>query len=431
VSKTNHENNNKTMKHKLAWASALTLAVTFTSQLETMAVTNGPIVITCRKGQDLTWSTGDAYGQQGPGQVSPGDVEMGVVLGDNGYATRYVIDAELNPVQTNPFLAVGGDPNLYLLPGDPNFEASLVINSGSSGSADIGAPNTAGIPIIMGEHSCISDDFRASQNSIFMYAGTGHDDVKNDEGSQGGTNQYMKVLLPNHPIMKGIPLLPDGTVKIFRDPYPDEGGVPGYLSPTLGTHTPAGGKRNYEFAWTVIDASQAAAGTQVIGVLPPPFDTRACFATADIGAQLASYTTSDPTHPWSVAFGDDKAHQRLVHFFINEQGSGGSRRCFNSLTDIGRVIFIRTVKWALGEPLAPYVPVSINVSQLSPTSLQLSWNASADKTYKILASANLTTPLFNWDTLKQDIPGVTGTIQKTLDISAGPPAAYLMVAAVP
>ena len=32
----------------------------------------------------------------------------------------------------------------------------------------------------------------------------------------------MKVLLPNHPIMQGIPLDAQNRVKIWRDPYPDE-----------------------------------------------------------------------------------------------------------------------------------------------------------------------------------------------------------------
>lgn len=417
------------MKHKFAWLSALTVAVTISSELATTAATTNVVVITTRKNQDLTWGTADSANQAGPGQASPGDVEMGAVLAHYGYASRLLLDAEFNPTQLNPYSGTAGDPNVYLFPANADFNATLVINSGSSGSGDIGAPNTNGIPIMMGEHSCISDVIRPSHNDIYLYSGTGSDDVKNDEASQGGTNQYMKVLLPNHPIMQGIPLDAQGMVKIFRDPYPGEGGVPGAAGP-VGDNTPPGGKRNYEYAWVTINASQAAPGTQVIGVLGG-YPERACFATADIGAQLADYTNTDVDHPWSIAFGDNKAHQRLVHWFINEQGSGGSRRCFNSLTDIGRVIFIRTVKWALGETLTPYVPVRINVSQLSPTSLQLSWNASADKNYKILASANLSTSLRDWDTLKQDIPGVNGTIQKTLDISAGPQVAFLRVASVP
>lgn len=405
------------MKYQLSWASALTLAMTLTSQVETIASTNGVIIITTRKEQDLTWGTADSGNIKGPGLTSPGDVAMSALLGDHGYSSRLLLDAELNPTQINPYSTLPGDQNFYLFPAaDPNFNAILVINSGTSGSANVGAPNTNGIPIMMGEHSCISDSIRASANSLYMYSGTGSDDVKDTEPAQGAS-QYMVVSAPNHPIMQGIPLDAEGRVKIFRDPYPGENIVP------------LTGKPNYEYAWTTINASQAASGTTVIGLLGGNTN-RACFAVADVGAQLADYS-NDPNHPWQIAFADNKAHQRLVHWIINDQGSGGARRCFNALTDIGRVIFIRTVKWAVGETLAPYQPLKINISALSGTSLQLSWSASAEKNYKILGSADISTPLFNWETLKQDIPGVNGTIQKTVDISAGPPAAYLLVASVP
>ena len=413
------------MKHKFVRISALTLAVTITSQLAITAATTNVILITTRKNQDLTWGIADSGNQAGPGQASPGDVEMGTLLGQHGYSTRLLLDAELNPGQVNPLTALAGDPNFYLFPANPDFNATLVINSGSSGSGDIGAPNTNGIPIMMGEHSCISDVIRASHNDIYLYSGTGSDDVKDSEPAQGAS-QYMVVIAPNHPIMQGIPLDAEGRVKIFRDPYPGEGAYPN----GPGENTPPGGKPNYEFAWVTIPASQKAAGTTVIGLLGGDTN-KAVFATADVGAQLADYTSTDAEHPWSIAFGDNKAHQRLVHWFINEQGSGGSRRCFNALTDIGRVIFVRTVKWALGEILTPYVPLKLNVSQLNPASLQLSWNASADKNYKILASTDLTASPLNWETLKQDIPGLNGTIQKTLDISAGPQVAFLRVASVP
>jgi len=422
------------MKHRLVWASALTLAVTITSQLETMAVTNGMILITTRKAQDLTWGTADSGNIMGPGQTSPGDVAMGALLGDYGYSSRFLLDAELNPTQVNPFTGSSGDQYSYCFPANPLFEASLVINSGTSGSADIGAPNTNGIPIIMGEHSCISDVIRASHNDIYLYSGTGSDDVKNDEPSQGGTNQYMKVLLPNHPIMQGIPLNAEGMVKIFRDPYPEEGGIPGGAGP-VGAHTPAGGKKNYEYAWTTINASQAAPGTQVIGVLGF-YPERACFATADIGAQLADYTTTDPEHPWSIVFGDNKAHQRLVHWFINDQGSGGSRRCFYALTDIGRVIFIRTVKWALGETLAPYEPLGpVQFSKLNATQIELAWTGTSTKNYKILGTRNLFGPpdFSNWQTVAQDIHGVDGSYatKAKLDMSAVPQYVFLRVMPTP
>jgi len=417
------------MKHRFVWASALALAATVSSQVQTMAITNGMIVITTRKEQDLTWGTADSANFMGPGQTAPGDVLMGIVLGDHGYSSRLLLDAELNPIQINPLLSTAGDQSFYLLPANTDFTAMLVINSGTSGSANIGAPNTNGIPIMMGEHSCISDVFRTAQNSLYLYSGTGSDDVKNDEPSQGGTNQYMKVLLPNHPIMQGIPLDAQGMVKIFRDPYPEEGGIPGGAGP-VGAHTPPGGKKNYEYAWTTINASQAAQGTQVIGVLGG-YPERACFATADIGAQLADYTTTDPQHPWSVAFGDNKAHQRLVHFFINDQGSGGTRRCFNSLTDIGRVIFIRTVKWALGETLEPYQGLGlIRVSKVGSQQIQLEWEGAATKHYKILGIEDLlqANDINNWQTVAQDIAVTNGTASVKFDVSGAVQYAFLRVA---
>jgi hypothetical protein len=239
----------------------------------------------------------------------------------------------------------------------------------------------------------------------------------------------MKVLLPNHPIMQGIPLDAQGMVKIFRDPYPEEGGIPGGAGP-VGAHTPAGGKRNYEYAWTTINASQAAPGTQVIGVLGG-YPERACFAVADIGAQLDDYTSIDPSHPWSIAFADNKAHQRLVHFWINDQGSGGSRRCFNSLTDIGRVIFIRTVKWALGETLEPYQGLGlIRVSKVGAQQIQLEWEGVPAKHYKILGTRNLTGPSdrSNWQTVAQDIAVNNGVASVKFDVSGAVQYAFLRVA---
>ncbi|HXJ71886.1 MAG TPA: hypothetical protein VNM37_03495, partial [Candidatus Dormibacteraeota bacterium] len=148
---------------------------------------------------------------------------------------------------------------------------------------------------------------------------------------------------------------------------------------------------------------------------------------------LAS-TANDPDHPWQVQFHDNIAHQRLVHWFINDQGSGGSRRCFNSLTDLGRVIFIRTVKWALGEPLTPYQPLGlIRVSKVGQQQIRLEWNGLASKNYKILGTRNLFGPsdFSNWQTVAQDIPGSNGTISATFDVSHAVQYAFLRVMPVP
>jgi hypothetical protein len=411
----------------------MALAVTMTSQMAAMAATNGMILITTRLEQDLTWGSTDSGNIKGPGQTAQGDVAMETILGDYGYSCRFIIEAEFNPTKVNPFTSAAGNGDNYYFASDPNFDAMLVINSGTSGSANIGPPNTNGIPIIMGEHSCIANGPRAAKNSIYLYnsatpASTGTDDVKNDELAQGAS-QYMVVVAPNHPIMQGIPLDSQNRVKIFRDPYPEEGA----FGIGLGSHTPATGKPNYEYAWTTSPASNAAAGTVIIGLLAGETN-KACFATADIGAQLGDYTGNEPDHPWSVQFGDNKAHQRLVHWFINDQGSGGSRRCFNALTDLGRVIFIRTVKWALGEPLTPYQPLGlIRVSQVGPGLLQLSWDATADKYYKVLGTQNISGPFdfSNWQTVDQDIHGSNGTISVTYNIANAQQYAFLRVTQVP
>jgi hypothetical protein len=418
------------MKHRFVWASALALGVTISSQVAAMAATNGIILITTRQEQDLTWGTTDSGNIRGPGQTAQGDVAMETILGDYGYSSRFILEAELNPAKVNPFTQLTADPLAYYFPAaDTNFNAMLVINSGTSGSANVGEPNTNDIPIMMGEHSCISDQGApARHNSLYMYAGAGSDDVKNDELAQGAS-QYMVVIAPNHPIMQGIPLDSQNRVKIFRDPYPEEGA----FGIGLGSHTPPTGKFNYEYAWTTISNALAAPGTVVIGLLDGNTN-KACFAAADIGAQLADYTTTDPAHPWSTFYGDNKAHQRLVHWFINDQGSGGSRRCFNALTDLGRVIFIRTVKWALGEPLTPYEPLGlVRVAQLGPGLIQLSWEGRADKYYKVLGTQNLAGPFdfTNWQTVDQDIHGTNGTISVTYNISNAKEYAFLRVTQVP
>ncbi|MEO6034854.1 MAG: hypothetical protein ABIQ35_06340 [Verrucomicrobiota bacterium] len=405
------------MKNKFFCAGVLALLATASIPLETQAATNGVILITTRFGQDISLSSGDLNDIKGPGQVSPGDAAMSTVLAQNGYSSRYLIDVELNPTRVNPVTGLSGNPEFYIFPSNTNFNASLIINSGTSGSADIGAPNTNGVPIMMGEHSCISDVGRPSHNSLYMYHGANNsDDVKDTEPNQGAS-QYMVVIATNHPIMQGIPLDAQGRVKIFRDPFPEE-----------NSHVPLGGKPNYEYAWTTIDASLAAPGTTVIGLLGGNTN-RACFAVADIGAQLAN-GSADPDHPWQIAFGDNKAHQRLVHWMVNDQGSGGARRCFTSMTEVGRLIFIRTVKWAIGEPLAPAETFKvIDVTPVGRGTVQIRWQGSALKHYQLLANADLNTT--DWKTVVEDIPGTDGIVSRTFDFSAAPQTLFMRIKATP
>ena len=113
------------MKPRFTWASAVALVLTVTCQIVTiMGATNGVILISTRKAQDLTYGT-DANDQKGPGQVSQGDVAMQELLGDNGYSCRLVLDAQLGDATVN---------DSYLRPADTNFAPVLIIVSGSSGS---------------------------------------------------------------------------------------------------------------------------------------------------------------------------------------------------------------------------------------------------------------------------------------------------------
>jgi hypothetical protein len=150
----------------------------------------------------------------------------------------------------------------------------------------------------------------------------------------------------------------------------------------------------------------------VLGVLDGAED-RACFAVADVGGMNAGGTT---------------VSNRLVHMFLNEQGSGGARRVFLALTDLGRTIFVRAAKWGMGETLAPYS--SFRITEVSPAGAQrvrLSWESSARHNYKIQA----TTDFGSWQTVIDDLVGADGVLSRTLDTGAAPETLFLRVRRVP
>jgi hypothetical protein len=257
----------------------------------------------------------------------------------------------------------------------------------------------------MGEHTDVAD--RNNPGAIYMYSNGG---TSTDPNDTGPASHYMKVLLPNHPILQGIPLDSQGRVKIFRDRYPEE-----------NAHVPTGGKINFEYRWCSIPASNAAPGTIVLGVLDG-METHSVFAVNDVGGLLAFNANL------GYAATNDA---RLVHIFVNEDGSGGARRVFDALTDIGKVIFVRAIKWAIGEDLQPYQGLGlIDISLASPNQVKLSWQASVTKNYKIQATTNLfgANDPFNWQTVSQDIPGTNGVITRRLSIANGPQYAFLRVA---
>ena len=396
------------LKHRFVWASALALAITVPSQVATLGATSGTIVIVTRFEQDLSWNgedgdPNDGFDYKGVGQTSPGDVAMAELLGDYGYSTRVTISREVFLGATNPYTGMEADPQTYLFPINSDFNASLIIQSGSGSSSYAPPLASFGVPIMSGEHACLSN--RNKPGSIFMYTNGG--DSNDDYGPpNGGTaSQYMKVLHPEHPIMQGIPLA-EGLVKVIRDPYPEE-----------SAHIPTAGYVNWEYDYPVQFVTNAAPATTVLGVVANHPDL-ACFAVADVGLLLSNGETN-------------KA--RLVHYFVCEGGSKDTRRCFNALSDMGRVIFVRAAKWAMGEDLQPYKSLKIKDVTVTGQKIKLTWEGSADKNYKILGSANVTGPTDapNWETIVQDIPGASGTIERTLDISTAPQVAFLRIAQVP
>jgi len=456
------------MKNRYIWAGALALAIGAVSQVETKAaytnlngtiITNGVIVMTTRAAQDAWFhmqssSTGlwDADDNRGPGVFTPGDVAMGELLQDHGYSTRMVPDRVLNyyqnsspaPLQTWASCSVfcGGadanmpDPLTYYNGGigvagggaasNELYSAMLVIMSGSSSGADFPPPNTNHIPIIAGDHTTVGDSTSttAGHAQLYLWANKNSGNLVLSQNP----GLYMTVVAPNHPIMQGIPLDSQNRVQIFRAPYPEE-----------SLHNNAV-KPNYELGWMYINdgggagPSIPAGGLSILGRLSSNTNY-VVFSVMDAGGAFAPCDMlQDYYSPW---YGYTTAPCRIVQFFVNEGGSGNSRRAFNCLSDIGKVIFIRTCKWAMGETLTPYQPLGIiKVSSVGSSQIQLSWTGSATKNYKVFGTA---TPIEaagfsdskNWQTVAQDIPGTNGDTSVRLNVASAPQVAFLRIAPVP
>ena len=423
----------KYLKHRFVWAGALALATTLTSQVTTLGQTNGVIMIVTRYSHDLSWNMEDGdrcdgFVVTGAGQVSPGDSQMAELLGDYGYPTRVIIDMELQSMgdtcaRANPYTLFPPDPTNYLAGGssdlsgpfNPDYKACLIIQSGSANSSR--APQLAkfGIPYLCGEHVILSD--RTDRvGSIFMYSreNGGSDDTA---GQTLSTNQWMKVTAAGklHPILQGIPLDANDCVKIYRDPYPEE-----------FSHMPIGGNPLWQWDIPYQWVANAAPCTTVLGLLGSD-DTKSIFAVADPDKLLA------PNPNLGYA---ETNKSRMVHYYVSEGGGNSYRRVFNSLSDLGRVIFVRAAKWAMGETLTPYVPLGIiKVSSVGSQQIQLSWTGSSTKSYKVLGTSNILGPsdFYNWQTVAQDIAGVDGAYATSvkLDVSRAAQVAFLRVTPVP
>ncbi len=381
------------MRNRLGYASALALTVAFLSQTQSLGLTNAMILISTRFAQDTQFGSEFVTDERGPGMATPGDVAMASLLSDNGYSCRLILDRLLGTGGA----AIGQDPANFLQPVNTNMAIGLAIMSGSGASADT-PPPPPGIPVMMGEHVCLGNN-AGRVGSIFMYNGTASNDP--NESTVPAVSKYMKVTATNHPIMLGIPLDALGRVKIFREPYPEE-----------ESHVPTGGKRNFEFRWCTQAVADKAAGTTILGVLDGAED-RSCFAVVDVGGLDANGAASTV---------------RKVHLFINENGSGGTRRGFLALTDLGKILFVRAAKWAMGETLQPYKSFRIlDVTPAGAQNIKVSWEASAKYNYAIQASDDLA----DWRTVVPDLVGLDGTLRRTLNIASAPQTLFLRVNRIP
>ena len=400
----------KNRTNRILWTGALALAATLTPQINALADATNLIVITERRQSDPTISRTDLDDKRGPGMVSPGDMALHLFLGDNGYSCRYIPVTELDAGYANPYTGNLGNPTAFLAPTN-YFNAKLLFLSGAASAAD--NPNLASfnVPTMCSEIGILA---ASAAGSLFMYttdAGGGFP-LSTDLAPSGNPwGDYMTVTAAGklHPIFQGIPLDAQDRVKMVRAPYPEE-----------DLHHPPSavdGKANFEFYWLNTSAPPAP-GTEVLAVMSQDTN-RSCFAVVEVGGVLADSSVNG---------------RRLVHVPWTEQSTSRSRRTFNSMSDIGKVIFLRAAKWAMGETLTPYVPLGvIQTSQVSPTKIKLEWTGDTTKNYKVLGTANISTPANQWQTVVQDIPGVAGVYATSvkLDISNGPQYAFFRVTPVP
>ena len=359
----------------------------------------------------------DANRIEGPGLCVPEEVAMGLYLGDHGYSFRMLPEWFFNGfiAETASFLEFADtlDPYEYIPEEGSPFAYDLVIIGGAGASTTApptmmqptetnfyitGQPPLYGIPVMAGEHVILGNRPHGTSKpgSLFMYQGqsSGEENAK--------TYQYMKIVDPEHPITKGIPTDADGLVKIWRDQPPE-----------WDAHVPEGGKSNYVALWCCQLRSEAAPGTQVLGVVGG-VEQKSCFAVVDAGGVLADGLI---------------ANTRKVHLFMNGGGSGDARRTFSATTDIAKVLFLRAAQWAMGETLTPYAGEEdfgiVDITPAGAQALNLSWEGSASRTYSIQASLDAAT----WSNAVRDIAGKDGTIMRVLDVSASPKSLFLRVAA--
>ena len=189
---------------------------------------------------------------------------------------------------------------------------------------------------------------------------------------------------------------------------------------------PTGGNPLWQWDIPFQLVANAAPCTTVLGLLGSD-DTKSIFAVADpVGC-------SPSTQTWATR----KRIRTAWSTTSSARAVGDSyRRVFNSLSDIGRVIFVRAAKWAMGETLTPYVPLGIiKVSSGWQSADPALLDRQFDQELQGSRHGNLLGPadFSNWQTVAQDIAGADGAYGTSvkLDISRAAQVAFLRVTPVP
>ena len=99
------------------------------------------------------------------------------------------------------------------------------------------------------------------------------------------------------------------------------------------------------------------------------------------------------------------------------------------MTEVGKLIFIRTAKWAMGETLAPVQTFKVlDVTPVSKGVVQIRWEGSAAQRYQLLANTDITTS--DWKTVVDDIPGRDGVVSRHFDVSAAPQTLIMRIKSI-
>lgn len=87
----------------------------------------------------------------------------------------------------------------------------------------------------------------------------------------------------------------------------------------------------------------------------------------------------------------------------------------------------------VGEELKPFKGLGIiNVSQLGPYTIKLSWTGSNANNYRVYGTSELQAPVYNWvPVADSSVPDSSGAASVSLNVAAAPNPVFMQVASLP